>query len=164
MVVYFGIKDEDAQRQPDKTCANLIDLIGQNCHRIVVDRTMAKKYDGHLAELFGRPEFQTPTALFLASIVHNPQEFSIEISEPPEIPFTVVNAIPKEDHYVVRAAMISHPIIVTDEQKLRDRINEHSAVLGLRAISPSEALRLAERFVTGRWKNRSVRGFSSACY
>jgi hypothetical protein len=122
----------------------LIDLIGQNCHRIIVDRTMAKKYDSHLTELFGRPEFQTPTALFLASVIHNSQKFSIETSEPPEIPVTVVNAIPKEDRYVVRAALISHPIIVTDEEKLRDRINDHSDLLGLRAISPSEALRLAE--------------------
>jgi len=144
MVVYFGIKDEDAQRQPDKTCANLIDLIGQNCHRIVVDRTMVEKYDSHLTELFRRPEFQTHAALFLASVVHNPQKFSIETSEPPEIPVTVANTIPKEDRYVVRAALISHPTIVTDEEKLRDRINDHSDVLGLRAISPSEALRLAE--------------------
>lgn len=144
MVVYFGIKDEDAQRQPDKTCAHLIDLIGQNCHRIVVDKTMAKKYDSHLSELFGKPEFQTPAALFLANFFHNSAKFVIEVSEPPEIPVTVVDAIPKEDRYVVRAALISHPTIITDEEKLRDRINEHSDVLGLRAISPSEALRLAE--------------------
>jgi hypothetical protein len=144
MVIYFGIKDEDAARQPDKTCANLIDLIGQNCHRIVVDRTMAEKYDSHLVELLAQPQYQIRVAVLLTKVVYNPEKFSVESSEPPAIPADVVDVIPKEDHYVVRAALISHPVIVTDEEKLRKRINAHSDVLGLRAISPSEALELAK--------------------
>ncbi len=144
MVLYFGIKEENAKREDNKTCANLIQLIGQNCHRIVVDRTMREKYDSHLSELLGKPEYQAQTVLFLTGIVYNSAKFVIETADPPDLPAAAVNAIPKEDRYVVRAALISHPIIVTDEEKLRDRINDHSDLLGLRAISPSEALRLAE--------------------
>lgn len=143
MVVYFGIKGEDAQGRPDKTCANLMEQIGENCHRIVVDKTMSKKYDSHLAELFGKPEYQVQTALFLATVVHNSEKFFVESSEPPEVPVAAADAIPKEDHDVVRAALASHTIIVTDEKKLRDRVNAHSDELRLRAISPSEALELA---------------------
>jgi hypothetical protein len=145
MVLYFGIKGEDAQRRPDKTCANLMEQIGENCHRIVVDKTMSKKYDSHLAELFGKPQYQVQTALFLATVVHNSGKFFIETPEPPEIPAAVMEAIPKEDRYIVQAALISHPIIVTDDQKLRDRINAHSNALVLTAVSPSDALALAKQ-------------------
>ena len=146
MVLHFGIKDEDAQRQPDKTCARLFDLIGQNCHRIVVDSSMAGKYVSRLNQFLPHPQYQTRVLLFLASVIHNSQKFVVETSAPPEIPAAVAPAIPKEDHYVVRAALTSHPIIVTDEEKLTNRINANVGTLGLRAISPSEALELAKDF------------------
>lgn len=144
MVLYFGIKDEDARRQPNKTCAQLIDLIGRNCHRIVVDSTVAKKYESHLSELMAEPRYQIRVALLLANVIYNPQKFFVQTSAPHEIPDTVASAIPREDHYVVSAALESHPIVVTDEKKLRDRINAHRGALGLTAISPSEALELAK--------------------
>jgi hypothetical protein len=105
---------------------------------------MSEKYERHLSELFARPEYQMRVALFLADVIYRPEKFVVETSRPPEIPVAAANAIPKEDHYVVRAALISRPIIVTDEEKLRNRINAQSGVLGLRAVSPSEALELAK--------------------
>lgn len=60
------------------------------------------------------------------------------------MPTAAFDGIPKEDHYVVRAGLISRPTIVTDEEDLRDSINEHWGVLGLRAITPAEALELAK--------------------
>jgi len=144
MVLLFAITEQKAGGERDDTCINLIQLIGQNCHRVIVDMTMREKYLGRLAELFSRPQYQSPTALFLTDFVYNSAKFIIEVSEPPEIPAVAIKDIPKEDHYVVRAALISHPLIVTDEEKLRNRINLHRDVLGLTAISPSDALRLAE--------------------
>jgi hypothetical protein len=144
MVVFFAIKEENAEQQRDQTCANLIQLVGQNCHRLVVDKTMNQKYDSRLAEFFSQPHFLTQTALFLANVVHNPQKFAIETSVPPEIPSGVVGRIPHEDHYVVKAALVSHPIVVTDERRLLNAINDNRAQLGLEAITPSEALELAK--------------------
>ena len=144
MVLLFAIKEQKAGGERDSTCTDLIQRIGQNCHRIVVDRTMREMYLGRIAEQFRQPQYLTPAALFLANFVHNSAKFVIEDSEPPEIPATAVAAIPKEDHYIVRAALISHPIVVTDEERLRNRINEHSDALSLKALSPSEALGLAE--------------------
>lgn len=144
MVLFFAVKGENAKCERDETCADLIRLIGQNCHRIVVDRTMREKYLGRLAELFGKPQYQAPTALFLANIVYNSAKFMIETSEPPDLPAAALDGIPKEDHYVIRAGLISHPIIVTDEKDLRDSINERQGVLGLKAITPAEALELAK--------------------
>ena len=144
MVLFFAVKGENAKCERDETCAVLIQLIGQNCHRIVVDRTMREKYLGRLVEFFGKPQYQTPTALFLANVVYNSAKFIIETSKPPDLPAAAFDGIPKEDHYVVRAGLISHPIIVTDEKDLRDSINELRNVLGLQAITPAEALELAK--------------------
>jgi hypothetical protein len=144
MVLFFAVKGENAKCERDETCANLIQLIGQNCHRIVVDRTMRGKYLGRLAELFGKPQYQTQTALFLLNVVHNSAKFIIETSETLDLPPAAFDGIPKEDHYVVRAGLISHPIIVTDEKDLRDSINERHDVFGLKAVTPAEALELAK--------------------
>jgi hypothetical protein len=54
-----------------------------------------------------------------------------------------VGQIPHEDRYVVQAALASRPIVVTDERRLRDAINGKHSLLGLKAITPSEALELA---------------------
>jgi len=144
MVLIFAIKKQNAKCEDDETCTNLIQLIGQNCHRIVVDKTMRGKYRGRLDGFFGKPEYLTQTILFLTDFVYNSAKFIIETSEPPGLPTVAFDGIPKEDHYVVRAALISHPIIVTDEKALRDSINERRDVLGLKAITPAEALELAK--------------------
>ena len=144
MVLYFAIKEQNAKCEHDETCANLIQLIGQNCHRVVVNKTMREKYDSHLSELLGKPEFQVQAALFLANLVYNSAKFIIETNEPPDLPAASFEGIPKEDRYIVRAGLISHPIIVTDEKDLRDSINERKDVLGLTAITPADALELAK--------------------
>lgn len=105
---------------------------------------MNEKYASHLAVLFRKPEYMVQTALFLTSVVHNSAKFVVETSAAPTIPATVVDELPREDRYVVGAALISHPTIVTDETKLRERINQHRNQLGLTAISLAEALELAK--------------------
>jgi hypothetical protein len=64
----------------------------------------------------------------------------IEDVDPPELPPGV--NVPHEDEYVVRAGLISHPLVVTAEERLRKAINGYP-VLGLTALSPAEALEFA---------------------
>ncbi len=149
MVIYFAIKEVYEGDVPDRTCAELVQLIGQNCHGIVVDMEVKERYVQHLSGLFRQPQYQTQTALFLANVVYNPSKFIVETSEPPELPPSVIGDIPREDRYIVCAGRISYPIIVTAEQGLRDAINKHREALGLTAITPAEALRLAK----AEWKN-----------
>ena len=144
MVIFFAIKGENAQQQRDRTCADLLQLIGQNCHSLIADKTISRKYDSRLSEFFSQPQYQTQAALFLADVVYNPKKFVIETSEPPEIPSGVVGSVPHEDRYIVKAALISHPIVVTDEVALLNAINRNHELLGLKAITPSEALELAK--------------------
>jgi hypothetical protein len=143
MVLYHAIKGVDEAEIPDSTCADLVQLIGENCHGIVVDMTVKERYDHHLSQLFRHPQYQTQAALFLAGIVHNPKKFIVETSEPPELPTSVIGDVPREDRYIVRAALISHPIVVTAEERLRNGINKHREILSLMAIAPAEALKLA---------------------
>ena len=144
MVIFFAIKEENAQQQRDRTCADLVQLIGQNCHSLIVDKTISRKYDSRLSGFFSQPHYLTQAALFLVNVVHNTQKFVVETSEPPEIPPDLVGRIPHEDRYIVKAALISHPIVVTDEVGLLNAINSNHEVLGLKAITPAEALQLAK--------------------
>jgi len=143
MVLYFAVKEVYQGEVPDRTCAELVQLIGQNCHGIVVDMTVKERYDHHLSELLSQPQYQTPTALFLANVVYNPRKFIIETSEAPELPPSVIDQIPREDRYLVRAGLISRPIIVTAEERLLNGINKHRQVLELTAITPAQAVELA---------------------
>jgi len=144
MVLYHAIREVDEAGTPDPTCAELVRLIGDYCHGIVVDMTVKDRYERHLSELFSQPQYQTQAALFLANVVYNPDKFVVETSEPPELPPSVMGDIPREDRYLVRAGLISHPIIVTAEKRLISGINKHRQVLELTAITPAEALKLAE--------------------
>lgn len=143
MVVYFAIKGVYEGDRPDPTCAQLIQLIAQNCHGIVTDREMKRRYDRHVSGLFAEPQYQVPTALFLADFVFNPQKFIIETSDPTEIPTGAIGDVPREDVYVVRAGLISLPIIVTAEKRLLNGINKNRDALGLTALTPAEAIELA---------------------
>jgi len=55
----------------------------------------------------------------------------------------MLTKIPAEDVDIVRAAMTSRPTFVTADDELRTAIND-CAALYLKAISPSEALILAQ--------------------
>lgn len=143
-MVHFAIKGVYEGDIADTTCAQLLQLIAQNCHGIVANKEVRRRYDLHLSELFAQPRYQVQTALFLANFVHNPQKFIVETSEPPEIPKGLIGDIPHEDAYVVRAGLLSLPIIVTAEKRLLSRINKNRNTLGLKAVTPAEALELAK--------------------
>lgn len=58
MVLFFAIKEENAAREHDETCTNLIQLIGQNCHLIVVDRTMRRNTTADLRSSSASPNIR----------------------------------------------------------------------------------------------------------
>lgn len=142
MMLYHAIKEVDENEKRDLTAAELIRLIGQNCHTIVADKLLVEKYSWHLTKLLAKPPLLTQTSLFLTQIIANSSKFVVEEVDPPELPPNI--KIPREDAHVVRAALISHPIIVTAERALWKAINSQSA-LGLEAKTPAEALELAKQ-------------------
>ncbi len=141
MILYHAIKGVDEHDNPDSTAADLLRLIRQNCHTILVDRTLADKYLSHVNELFSQPSHLTEASIFITEFIANSAKMMREESDPPQLPAGV--KVPPEDEYVVRAALISHPLVVTAEERLRNCINKYPG-LGLKAITPAEALELAK--------------------
>jgi hypothetical protein len=141
-ILYLAIKEVDEHDRPDMTAAQLVRLIGQNCHRITGDQQLRKRYYRHLEGLLGGGKFHLHALLFIKQILHNSAKSLTEVQEPPELPEGIV--VPREDTHIVRAAMISHPLIVTSDAELKDRINSQP-VLGLQALTPREAIGIAEQ-------------------
>ena len=140
MVIYHAVEGIDEAHNPDATSADLLDLIGSNCHTVVVDNVLAERYSSHLKKLFAIPSLLYKTTEILTAIFYNSSKLFIEAAAAPELPEGIT--VPKEDEYIVRAALISRPLVVTAEEKLKNAIN-NQPILGLRALTPAEALELA---------------------
>jgi hypothetical protein len=141
MVIYHAIKGVDESGNPDQTSGELVRMIGENCHTVVADNELAQRYSRHLKELLSTPSLLYKTTEFLWEVIYNSSKFIVEASPTPKLPPGV--KVPPEDECVVRAALISHPIVVTAERRVLRDVNSQS-VLGLRAVTPAEALELAK--------------------
>jgi hypothetical protein len=141
MVVYHAIKGVDESGNPDQTSGELVRLIGENCHTAVADSEVAEKYSRHFKELLSIPSLLYKTTEFLWEVIYNSSKFVVETSPTPELPSGV--KAPRGDEYVLKAALISHPIVVTADKDLLRDVNAQ-AVLGLRAVTPADALELAK--------------------
>jgi hypothetical protein len=127
MVIYHAIKGVDEAENPDQTSSELVRLIGDNCHTVVADNELAERYSRHLKKLLSIPSLLYKTAEFLSEVIFNSSKFVLEASPAPELPPDV--KVPPEDKYVVRAALISHPIVVTAEQRVLRDINGQSVLV-----------------------------------
>lgn len=142
MIFYHAIKGVDEKENPDTTAQELIQLIGDNCHTVVADEVLRGKYASQVSELLGKPWLLTQAADVILRVLENSAKFVVESLVPPEIPASV--KVPPEDIHVVRAALISRPIVVTAEKKLLKSINSQKDLLGLSAVNTAEALELAK--------------------
>jgi len=139
-IFHHAIKGVDKNDIPDLTCANLILLITSNCHRIVINGFLRSRYIFHLNNLMLNRSGVLQPLFVLNQLVHNSLKFVPEWEEPPALPSSC--RVPDEDVNVVRAALISHPKIVTADEDLKNAINECEA-LHLEALSPADAIILA---------------------
>lgn len=141
-ILYYAVKGVDQNRRPDDTCVDLFKLIQLNCHTIRMDDVLLEKYKGHLAGLQRYRESVVESLRLVISLLQNSQKAVLEEGDPPNLPRGI--RVPQKDEYVVRAALVSRPTVVTCDGPLRRSINEHSATLGFMAINPAEALQLAK--------------------
>jgi len=139
-IIYHAVRGVDEHDKPDTTCAELLLLIGRNCHTIVVNSYLFEEYLTRLNELFGTKAPALPPIDFLGQLLLKAEKFAQEISELPTMPEGV--DIPQEDIKVVRSTLVSQPILVTADGELCDAVN-NSPILGVRAVRPTEALLLA---------------------
>jgi hypothetical protein len=140
MVIYHAIKGV-GDGDPDPTSGELVRLIGENCHTVVADNELAERYSRAVKELLSIPSLLYKTTELLCDVIYNSSKFVVEASPAPELPPGV--RAPRGDEYVLKAALISHPIVVTADEKVLRDVNSQS-VLGLRAVTPRDALELAK--------------------
>lgn len=141
-VLHHAVKGVDQYDNPDETAGELIRALVRVCHTIAIHLVLYEKYLKHLQELFRvRPPHQEPL-IFVNQLMKNAAKRTLEYSDLPELPAGV--GIPRKDIPIVRAALISRPIIVTADGELRESI-KRQPILGLTVLSPKEALDFVKR-------------------
>ena len=139
-ILHHAIKGVDAHDNLDSTATQLVRLIAQNCHRIVMNGELWDRYWHHLSGLVRtRPSALEPLFL-ITQLIKYATKLVWDSPESPELPPSVT--VPTEDIPIVRIALISHPIVVAADEDLREAINSQPA-LGLTALCPREAIHLA---------------------
>ncbi len=140
-IIYHAVRGVDEHDQPDTTCAELLLLVGRNCHRIVVNSYLYEQYLARIYQLFNTKAPALPPIYFVGQLLFKAEKFSQEMNDLPLIPEGV--SVPREDIQIVRSTLVSQPILVAADKELRDAVN-NNPILGVRAIRPVEALVLAQ--------------------
>jgi hypothetical protein len=140
-ILYYGVKGVDEHDRKDSTCAQLMLLIAKNCHSLTMSKTLIERYTEHLEWLRRKPEPALEPLFVMNQLILNAEKTVWELTDPPELPPNT--RIPEKDDYIVRAALISRPWVVTCDNTLADAVNTQPS-LNLRAIRPTDALLLAK--------------------
>ncbi len=141
-ILHHAVRGVDEHDNPDPTAGELVLAVARICHRITISTTLLQEYYNRLQALrWVRPRFLDPL-FFINQLIKNSSKRALEFDDPPQLPPGVV--IPQEDVSLVRDALVSHPIIVTADEELREAITSQPA-LGLMALSPKEALEFVRK-------------------
>jgi hypothetical protein len=139
-ILYHAIRGVNEQNNPDTTAADLLDGIGTICHVIFVHPWLIERYQRALKKLRQDPPLSDEANNFLRQLLYNNLKRTCEYGAQPDLPADI--NVPAEDVDLVRAALITHPIIVSADAELREAIQSQPA-LGLRVLDARGALDLA---------------------
>lgn len=141
-ILYFAIYGTNEKDEADQSSAELVHLIGANCHSVVVNAFLADRYWRHIREIIrkARRADGMPPVTFINQLLKNAQKLKCAYELCPEIP--AGNAIPAKDIHIVRLALLTEARIITCDGPLRTAVNANRA-LGLEALTPAEAIPLA---------------------
>jgi hypothetical protein len=140
-IIYHGINGVDEHDQPDPTAANLLASITRICHKIFMHQRLLERYIQALRKLREYPPRHQQAQDFVKQLLYNSAKAGWEHGELPDLPEGV--DIPAEDRDIVRAALISRPVLVTNDHDLRDAIKQNYHLLGVTVLNAREALKFA---------------------
>lgn len=144
-VLYFAILQINENGVPDFTALQLMQNINANCHKIVLNPEIKKRYSRQLKKLLGdRPALSRPPE-FIRNLLYKREKFEEIYDVAP--PFDGEEDFPeKEDVPIVRALCQLKAPLVTGEgkEKLLRAVNK-MGLPDVAAIKPSEALKLAQQ-------------------
>ncbi|MBI4443614.1 MAG: hypothetical protein HY649_09610 [Acidobacteria bacterium] len=140
-ILHHAVKGVDAQDNPDQTATELVLTLAKNCHRIVVNGgELLSRYHRHVQTLSKVRAPALAPIFFVRELLHKLEKCELEYDDPPELPLGIT--IPEEDKHIVRAALVSRPFVVANDQDLVEAIN-NQRTLELRALTAQQAIVLA---------------------
>jgi hypothetical protein len=139
-ILFHSIKGTDLHGNDDLTAMRLVVLIATGCHHICYNSTLLDRYRRQLEKLKNERVGGLEPTFFYRFLFGNSLKAVMEYAPPPQLPSSA--KIPDDDIPVVRAALVSHPKLVTNDPKLMKAVNACEQ-LHLTALDPAEAMRYA---------------------
>ena len=139
-ILFHSIRGTDLHGNDDLTATRLVVLIATGCHHICYNSTLLERYRKQLAKLKHERANGLEPTFFFRFFFGNSLKAVMEDVDPPALPKSA--KIPDDDIEIVRAALISHPKLVTNDPKLMKAVNACEQ-LHLTALDPAEAMRYA---------------------
>ncbi len=140
-ILYSAIVGVDEHDNEDYNASNLVRLIAVNCHRIVFDNELLKRYYRHLEKLKKRKSPINDPIFFLTQLVLNSEKADREHLKAPELPDE--QRFPSEDLHIVRAAYHFLAFLVTFDTELRVAVNSDQPKR-IQALHPADAIMYAK--------------------
>ncbi len=144
-ILYLGIRGVNEKGDFDTTTTKLLALIVKNCHRILVDRELNRRYAEHLKTLEKISKEAIPGMdMLIRNLLYNSDKISRYFITLDPIPDE--DRMPRKDIHVVRAGYHFKAKIVTVDKKLAQAISSSSSMKKEKIIvlRPEEAIELAE--------------------
>jgi hypothetical protein len=141
-IIYHAILGVDRFEKTDDTATRLILAIVRVCHSLVIHNDVRAIYIKKLNELkHVRPRHLPPAYLF-NQLLNRADKRTFGYEDLPALP-EGCGDIPRKDRYLVQAALISHPLLVTADEPLYNAVKTHPE-LGIEVLWPHEALERAK--------------------
>jgi hypothetical protein len=139
-ILYFAIRGVDRHDNPDDTAARLVHTIVEVCHSLVIHDVMRPRYIKILERLRRERPSHLPPGYFFNQLLKRADKRTFEFEDLPPLPAGC--NVPREDEYLVQAALISRPLLVTGDEPLYNALKNHPG-LGIEVLWPHEALERA---------------------
>ncbi len=142
-IIYHAIRGVDRHDNPDRTATRLILAIVKICHSLVVHNDILVRYVRILERLKHDRAPHLDPGYFFNLLFKRADKRTIDYDALPELPPDCM--VPRKDEYLVRAALVSHPLLVTADEALYDAVKKNPE-LAIEVLWPDEALtRASER-------------------
>lgn len=141
-ILYHAVRGVDKHDRPDPSAAELLRAIATICHGIFVHQCLLDKYGNALRKLKENPPRSLDAQNFIKQLLYNSAKATRHYADLPALPEGLT--APREDLDIIRAALVSRSILVTNDSGLREAVNGHHDLLSLNALDAREALELAK--------------------
>jgi hypothetical protein len=136
-ILYHAIRGVDRHENPDDTAARLVQTIIKVCHTFAIHEVVRIRYLRILDQLKKeRSPYLQPT-YFFNQLLKRADKRTFQYDDLPTLPKGC--NVPRKDEYLVRAALLSLPLLVTADEPLYKSIKDNPG-LGIEVLWPHEAL------------------------